>query len=292
MPTCAFLSMDSLANFVSYDHLAMDALRGLGWQVEEVSWRNELVEWNAYNLVIIRTTWDYQQDPEHFLSVLSKIEESDAHLENDLELIRWNLNKSYLRELEVGGAEIVPTIWEPGFSEANFYDWFDWLATAEIIVKPLVSANADFTYRLAIDTPKTKVKNLAGVFANKPFLVQPFMPKIVSEGEFSVFFFGQDYSHTILKTPATGDFRVQEEHGGHIQSVRPSNHLLATAQQVFELIKPTPLYSRIDLVQTEKNSFALMEVELIEPSLYFSYSSQSAQLFANAVEQRVAARAQ
>lgn len=282
---CAFLSMDSLEGFVSYDHLAMDALRDLEWQVEEVSWRKKDVDWNQYDIVLIRTPWDYQQAPEAFLAVLEKIEKSSAQLENGLELVRWNLNKLYLKELEEQGALIVPTLWDQTFTLDSFRQWSATFPGRELIVKPLVSANADHTYRLPAESTDALLAELTPVFANRPFMVQPFMPSVIYEGEFSVFFFGENYSHTILKTPRQADFRVQEEHGGIIQAVEPEPGLLDTARQVLSFISPKPLYSRIDLVRTEKNQFALMEVELIEPSLYFSYSEPSAALFAYTVHQ-------
>jgi hypothetical protein len=287
MTSCAFLSMDSLEGYVSYDHLAMDALCQYGWQVAEVSWRNCTVDWDQYDVVLIRTPWDYQDDPEAFMAVLEQIEDSSARLENRLELVRWNLNKLYLRELASKGALIVPTCWDQDFSVANFRRWSALFPGRELIVKPLISANADHTYRLPAETEDSVLKELTLLFAQRPFMVQPFMPSVIDEGEYSVFFFGDQYSHTILKTPKPTDFRVQEEHGGLIRAVDPEKQLLVTAREVLRLIDPLPLYSRIDLVRTEKNRFALMEVELIEPSLYFSYSEPSAELFARAVQDRM-----
>ncbi len=112
-------------------------------------------------------------------------------------------------------------------------------------------------------------------------MVQQFMDSVIDEGEFSVFFFGEDYSHTILKTPQKGDFRVQEEHGGRLKSIaHPEKELLKAARNLLETLNPKPLYSRMDYVRTPQNSFALMELELIEPSLYFNMDPQSPQRFA------------
>jgi hypothetical protein len=284
MMYCAFLSMDSLEDYVSYDHLALNALRSLGWRAEEVSWRKADTPWDQYDLVVIRTTWDYQQNPELFMSVLESIDRSSARLENELSLVRWNLSKRYLKALEEQGCLIVPTLWDQAFSLENFRDWIRHFNTRELIVKPLVSANADFTYRLQSDTETVKLEGLSRVFANKSFMVQPFMPSVIREGEFSLFFFKDMYSHAILKTPQQQDFRVQEEHGGIIQAIEPEHLLLQTAREVLQQIRPLPLYSRIDLVRTENNRFALMEVELIEPSLYFSYNEPSAMLFARTID--------
>jgi glutathione synthase/RimK-type ligase-like ATP-grasp enzyme len=268
--------MDSLENYVSDDELAIPFLNELGWQVETISWRDSLVDWNDFECVIIRTPWDYQQSPQKFLEVLRRIDASKARLENPLEIVEWNLSKQYLRELETSGIKIVPTIWdEKTADETSFQRWLRFFNTDEIIIKPIISATAEFTYRVQNFAPE-----LSETFANKPFMVQPFMPKIVTEGEFSLFYFGGNYSHTILKTPKPKDFRVQEEHGGIITQVLPSEKLLQTAQEIFEFIKPTPLYARVDFVRDETDNFCLMELELIEPALYFRMDKDAPRRFA------------
>ncbi len=269
-----------MADYVSDDELAIAPLKELGWQVETISWRDKAVDWNDFECVIIRTTWDYQKSPHEFLEVLRKIDESKARLENALQIVEWNLSKLYLRELEENGIKIVPTIWgEKSVDQMAFNNWLAHFQTDEIIIKPIISATAEFTYRLKEFAPE-----LTETFANKPFMVQPFMPKVVSEGEFSLFYFGGIYSHTILKTPKPKDFRVQEEHGGIITQVSPSEKLLETAQQVFEFITPTPLYARVDFVRDENDNFCLMELELIEPALYLRMDKDVPKRFAKIVD--------
>jgi hypothetical protein len=267
--------MDSLADYVSDDELAREPLRELGWNVETISWRDKAVDWNDFEAVIIRTPWDYQREPEAFLEVLRAIDKSKARLEHPLEIVEWNLSKLYLRELENAGIKIVPTIWGEGeIDEMLFQSWFEHFAADEIVIKPIVSATAEFTYRLQNFTSE-----LTGIFSKRKYMIQPFMPNITSEGEFSLFYFGGEYSHTILKTPKPKDFRVQEEHGGIIQPAAPTEKLLDAARKVFEYIKPLPLYARIDFVR-DANDFALMELELIEPALYFRMDEDAPERFA------------
>jgi hypothetical protein len=283
MRKCCFLSMDNMGSYVSDDELAIEPLKQLGWEVKTVSWRDQTVDWNKFEAVIIRTPWDYQSAAEAFLQTLQKIDQSTARLENSLEIVRWNLQKTYLRDLEQQNVKIVPTIWienpdENLIAEKRIKSWQERFKTAELIIKPIISATAEHTYRL----PEA-IKSLAmlqKIFRQRPFMVQPFMTNVVGEGEFSVFYFGGAYSHTILKTPKKKDFRVQEEHGGIIQSVKPTPRLLQTGQKVLELIKPTPLYARVDLIRDAQDDFALMELELIEPALYFRMDMQSPEFFA------------
>jgi len=272
--------MDDLAGYVSDDELAIEPLQELGWKVKTISWRDETVDWNDFTAVVIRTTWDYQKSPDDFLRVLRQIEDSKARLENSLKTVEWNLSKLYLRELEDNGVKIVPTIWESETpTEINFSRWLEHFGTDEIIIKPLVGANAEFTYRLRAFSPE-----LAEIFKSRQYMVQPFMPKIVSEGEFSLFYFGGFFSHTILKTPRQRDFRVQEEHGGIITSVTPPAKLLETAQFVLSLIKPTPLYVRLDFVRAQADDFCLMELELIEPALYLRMNKNAPRFLAETID--------
>lgn len=282
MRRCCFLSMDDLGHYVADDELAVRPLRDLGWLVETVSWRDKTVDWNDFEIVVIRTPWDYQREPEAFLAVLETIDASSARLENPIGIVRWNLNKKYLLDLENKGLIIVPTLWiNGGISAEKFDGWLDPLSANEVVIKPTVSATAEFTYRLRKFDP-----GLTPIFESREYMVQPFMPHIVAEGEFSLFYFDGDYSHTILKTPKSQDFRVQEEHGGMIRAVTPSARLLETAREVFNFISPTPLYARVDFVRDARDNFALMELELIEPALYFRMDGDSPARFARALDRR------
>lgn len=285
MKTCAFLSMDNLDDFEVYDHLLFEPLKELGWHAEEVSWRNAEVDWNHFDAVVIRSPWDYQKDPNAFVEVLNEIEQSDTLLENSLEIVQWNIDKTYLRDLESRGIEIVPSRWHQTFNPDLFPSIFSDLKSEEIVIKPTISAGADDTFRIHKSNYDIYIDDLKSVFTDRPFLVQPFIDNITTEGEFSVFFFGDTYSHTILKTPKTNDFRVQEEHGGRLTLVEPEEHLLDVAHATREIIEPEPLYTRADYVRTDEDTFALMELELIEPSLYFNMDPESPKRFAKVFDE-------
>ena len=285
MPTCAFLTTDTLDAFVAYDHLAVAPLARLGWTVEMVPWRAE-ADWDAYDVVVVRSPWDYQDDPDAFLDVLGAIDTSAARLENPLAVMRWNLRKTYLRDLEAAGVPIVPTRWAEGLTSDALAAAFDAWGTAEVVAKPVVSANADGTFRLG---PDAETWNAAvSALADRACMIQPFVPSVVGEGEWSVFAFGGAVSHAILKTPAAGDFRVQEEHGGVIRGVEPGADLLALTEAALAAVPhPTPLlYARVDAVGLTDGTLAIIELELIEPSLYFPFADGSAERFAAALDEQ------
>lgn len=285
MPRCAFLTMDNLDEFEVYDELLIEPLSKRGWSVDMISWRDRQADWNMYEAVIIRSPWDYQQDAKRFMNVLEEIDESTARLENALNLVKWNIDKQYLRELENQGILIVPTLWGNQLGRDHLIEAFKKPDVKELVIKPTISANADDTFRVKQPIDSSTEEEILHTFRNRPFMIQPFMESIVTEGEFSLFYFGGQYSHAILKTPRKGDFRVQEEHGGILSSIEPETQLLKRAQQTMGSIKPQPLYARADYVRTRDNDFALMELELIEPSLYFNMDPESPERFAKIFDQ-------
>ncbi|MGS2719297.1 ATP-grasp domain-containing protein [Paraglaciecola aestuariivivens] len=286
MKRCAFLSMDSLDGYFAYDTMLFEPLKAVGWQAEEVSWHQTNVDWQQFDAVIIRTTWDYQQDAAKFLHCLETIEASGAKLFNSLNIVRWNINKGYLQDLQNQGVSIIPSQWFEVFSLHELSAAFVHFNTTEIVIKPLISANADFTYRLTREQLTQKADELETVFSNREFLVQPFLSSIVKEGEYSLFYFAGQYSHAILKQPKAGDFRVQEEHGGQLKQVPATSEMLTAASQCLAALPEDVLYARIDLVSYARQ-FVVMEVELIEPSLYFNMDPESPQRFVDAFLQSV-----
>ena len=287
MKNCAILTMDSLDEFEVYDYLLDQPLSVLGWQTQLVSWRDQQVNWNDFDAVIIRSPWDYQDDAKGFLKVLAAIEQSSAHLENSLAIVRWNIDKIYLQELTEKQVKIVPTLWQEGFCEDRLTTYFTHFDVEQIILKPRISANADNTFWLHKHNYQEHLAELKLAFSARAFMVQPFMESILNEGEYSLFYFNGQYSHAILKIPKNNDFRVQEEHGGRLISVEPENKLIIQAEKTLVALAEVPLYARLDFVRYQQ-SFALMEAELIEPSLYFNMDKNSAARFANAFVQRIA----
>jgi hypothetical protein len=290
MKKCAILTMDCLDDFEAYDHLIDEPMLALGWQTEMVSWRAQNVNWDAYQAVIIRTPWDYQDDAQAFIDVLAQIEASTALLENSLATVKWNINKRYLLELEEQGVNIVPTLWPDNFDINALDEYFTHFDCQQLVIKPCVSANADNTFWLKKSNYRQQADVLASVFKQREFMVQPFIDSVIEEGEFSCFFFDGQYSHCILKTPKENDFRVQEEHGGILKSIEAEPQLMAQALDTVTKIGQLPLYARVDFVRSGEE-FALMEAELIEPSLYFNMDPSSAQRFAEAFDKRMQRKA-
>jgi glutathione synthase/RimK-type ligase-like ATP-grasp enzyme len=284
MKRCAFLTSEGLDGFVIDDHHAIAPLQDRGWAVEEVPWRAPAGRWNDFDIVIVRSPWDYQLDPEAFDAALESIDRSRARLCNPLPLMRWNLKKTYLRDLERRGVSTLPTVWGRAPSAEEVLALFGTLDAGEIVIKPVIGANASDAFRLTAAAPEATLAEVVRVYCNREYLAQPFIEPVLAEGEYSLIYFGGALSHTILKTPKPGDFRVQEEHGGLIRPVQPSAGLLARAEEAMAALDEVPLYARTDFVRVGEDDFAIMEFELIEPSLYFRMDPASAERFADVVD--------
>ena len=284
MSRIAFLSMDSLDEFVAYDALVAERLQARGSTVEEVSWRRRDVNWNEFDTVVVRSPWDYQQAASEFLAVLESIESSTAALWNSIDVIRWNIRKTYLQELQKQDLRIVPTKFVTSPTEEQLRQMFDLLGSQEIVIKPVVGANADGTFRLRLDCSSAERQRIQSFHSGQTVLIQPFVDSVIRHGELSLIFFDGQYSHSILKTPKSGDFRVQEEHGGTIIAYQPDAAVVEFAQRCLAVAPQRTLYGRVDLVELNDGQPAVMELELIEPSLYLSYDEDSADRFADAIE--------
>ena len=288
---CAFLSMDSLEDHVCDDDLAVDPLRERGVDVEAVSWRRPDVDWGSYDWVIVRSCWDYQGHLEAFLATLERIAASTTILANPLDVLRGNVDKRYLATLEERGVPIVPTRFGHGLTRATLLANRDALNAGRCVIKPVVSAGSHNTFVVSDALDDAAIDTIVEAHGNSDWMLQPFVDAVLDPGEYSVFLFDGEVSHTILKTPRHGDFRVQEEFGGNIRSVEPDAELLAAAHAAYAAIGERLLYARIDLVAVD-GRYCLMEAELIEPSLYLRCEPAAAARFADACHTWFAARAE
>ena len=173
MTRCAFLTMDSMKGYVNDDNLAIEALLRMGWDASTVSWRNTTINWDNYDVVIIRSTWDYQQDPAAFLRTLEKIDRSSAFLQNGLNTVKWNLSKHYLRDLESDGVRIVPTIWGDRLTHSGWNAIERSFKDRPFVIKPVVSANAQDTFRIDRRSPASLREEVLNIFHDQAYMFSP-----------------------------------------------------------------------------------------------------------------------
>ncbi len=262
------------------------ALEGLDVASTICVWSDAQVDWSAFDAVLIRTVWDYYKHHAAFLDWLDRLDRIGVPTINDSALLSWNSDKRYLLELAEQGVSIVPT------RLASHVELAAVLATMparQLVVKPSVSGGAWHTLRgtagdAAFDTA---VKHLP---SQHDYLVQEFVPEIISEGEWSLLYFDGRFSHAVIKRPADGDFRVQDEFGGSIEPAQPSVGMLAGAAQALAAVARIghrdPTYVRVDGVNCG-DRFLIMELEMIEPFLFLGTSTNAAARLAQAVAKRL-----
>ena len=175
---CALLTISDLSNFQSYDNLIVQPLSKLGWECEFIPWDSISINWDDFDAVIIRSTWDYQQKEKLFFKTLQSIEASTATLYNSLDTVKWNINKRYLLELEKENISIIPTRLNDSFDFDIINQLFSFFNENKLIIKPCVSANADDTFILEQNKLGSLKPVLENTFSQKDFLVQPFIKNI------------------------------------------------------------------------------------------------------------------
>ena len=235
-----------------------------GENVTDIDWRAPLEEFARFDIALIGTPWDYQDNREAFLTKLDAIAALGVPVCNAPEVVRWNIDKGYLAQLAKRGVATIPTLLLDNPGKAEILAAFDHFGCDRVIAKRRVGAGAEGQFDFTREAPPPPDWQMG-----HPALVQPFLPAIVEEGEHSLIFIDGQFSHGLIKRPAAGDYRVQSLYGGWDTAVTPAPADLAAAEAVLAgLPFAAPLYARIDLVRGPQGALLLMEAELIEPFLY------------------------
>jgi glutathione synthase/RimK-type ligase-like ATP-grasp enzyme len=264
------------------------ALAARGVATEPVIWSAD-VPWSGFDGVLLRSVWDYYERPREFAAWLDRLEREQIPCWNPPALVRWNLDKNYLRDLASKGVAIVPTLWIARASRPSSDEVVSRiLATGwdEVVLKPTISAGAWRTRRVRREDLPSHTAHVREVLAESDLMVQPFLPEIVDEGEYSFLFFDGRFSHAVLKRACADDFRVQWTHGGTQVPVTPSPSLVAQARAVLDAAPSPGLYARVDGI-VSAGRLVLMELEQIEPYLYFAEGPGSLDRFADALVTRL-----
>ena len=181
MIRCAFLSVGHLDDYVVDDDLAVQELIDAGWDMATVPWDATETDWSTFDIAIIRSTWDYQDKMDLFLDTLKHINKS-TRLENPLDIVTWNINKSYLVDLEQKDVHIVPTSWGNHLNSDVLNSYVSYYKKAPFVIKPQVGASSKNTFLLTPDHIDNHSDQVIAAFENKAYMVQPFMHHIVKEG--------------------------------------------------------------------------------------------------------------
>jgi glutathione synthase/RimK-type ligase-like ATP-grasp enzyme len=282
----ALITWSGLLQGAESERLMLPYLAAAGVETEIVDWRLAGHDFNKFDLIVLRSCWDYHLRPAEFIGWLQRVTQTTLVL-NTVDTVLWNHNKFYLQEVEALGLETAPTIFVregEALSEPEQTTIRGW---EKIVVKPAISASAHNTSLIVGDAFSAE-HELVRRMNGQPFLVQQFIPEIQNDGEISFIYIDGAYSHAALKKPAAGDFRVQQEHGGSTDLFHPDSNLLGQANQIAATVRQVrdALYCRIDAVARD-GKLVLMELELIEPELFLGLAEGAAERFARAIVRRM-----
>lgn len=249
------------------DSMLLKLLQKKGWDVQPVQWHNKSIHWLEFDLVILKSPWDYHYQFSAFMGWLSEVNRLGVQILNPYTIVQWNSDKHYLQEMIHEGFNVIPSVFlEPG-KQHDLRSLFDHFKTDQLIVKPCISAGSKQTITVTSENIDQHITAIHEMTREESFMVQPFLPQIY-EGELSYIFFHGIFSHCILKKPKAGDFRVQLGFGGTTHVQKPGASEIKAAQVFVDRFAGNCLYARVDGVMID-GKFTLMELELIEPMLYF-----------------------
>jgi glutathione synthase/RimK-type ligase-like ATP-grasp enzyme len=261
------------------DDLLREALQARGAEALSVVWDEGGSRWDDFDLCLVRSTWDYHEKYPEFLAWARRVEAATT-LRNPAEVIAWNSDKTYLRELSSQGIRIVPTVWVGRDADADLEAILSEREWDAAVVKPVVDLGAKNLHRVRRGGGSTALED---TLRRHDAMVQPYLPSLEERGETSLIFIDGEISHTVRKRPAAGDFRVQSIWGGTVEAAEPEARQVELARQTLAQLDEKPLYARVDLVEDPEASPALIELELIEPNLHLSTHPTAAARLADAV---------
>ncbi len=282
----ALVTCEAFANLYEDDTLLVPALAAVGVDSTPAVWSDASIDWTSFDAVVIRSPWDYFKRAAEFRAWLDARFAEEVPMCNAREILDWNYDKSYLKDLARAGVAIVPT----EFIAKNESPDISALARArgwsEVVVKPTIAGGAYGCCRFRIEDLDRYAVEIAKTLEDRGVLLQPFLHEIQSGGELSLLFFDGVFSHAVSKRPKAGDYRVQFQFGGTAQSVEVAEELVAQARVCIQNAPRLPVYARVDGV-IKDGRFLLMELEVFEPLMFLSLHTQAPARFAQAIAKRL-----
>jgi glutathione synthase/RimK-type ligase-like ATP-grasp enzyme len=284
--TIIFATCDHQPLLTADDEILANALTARGVEVTPIPW-TELDPYAVLDSppIILRSTWDYHHVPTMFAAWLQSLEDSGRATWNPPPIVRANVDKIYLNELEASGIAIPKTRWIDGATRDSLAAAMVEEGWSRAVLKPRIAATAYGTFLLD-PTVSLLDEDLAPARASGA-LVQELIPEVTDQGELSLVYFDGRFSHAVVKRAMAGEFRVQKDFGGRVESTTPSAAALAFADRVMAQAGADTLYARVDIVEANRGPL-LMELELIEPELYFLFVPEAANHLAQLLIDRLA----
>ncbi|MCG8405949.1 MAG: hypothetical protein MI923_12205 [Phycisphaerales bacterium] len=259
--------------------LLMEALRNAKLQVEWLAWDDPNTDPGGFDLCVLRSCWNYYENPRVFLDWIETTARV-SRLLNPPQVVRWNLHKGYLRELDARGVPIIPTAWVSKGTQSPLEKIVEENGWTDVVIKPAVSAGSFQTRRFSADQLRVGQTFLDELSRERDVMIQQYMTSIENEGERALIWIAGRWTHAIRKSPrfSGGDEQVSE-------ASEVSAKEQTFAERVLTDIKAELLYARLDVIRAADGRLCLSELELIEPSLFFLQHPPALKHFVRAVAQ-------
>jgi hypothetical protein len=282
MPLVAFATHQKIPDVTPDDRRAAALLSERGITVRPAVWDDREVDWSRFDAVVVRSTWDYHLKPAAYSEWLRGFLQMKTCLWNLPSAILENMDKRYLVPLAERGIEVVPTVVHTASDGLELSAILRRQQWNDVVIKPAVSCGAWGAWRTSLANAARDQLRFAEQVRDRDVLIQPYLPEVATDGEWSLIFFRGHYSHAVLKKPGARDFRVQPHLGGTFAPATPAASLVEQAEAVLSASDHSLLYARVDGVN-RNGRFVLMELEINEPFLFLGYSEEAAQRFADAI---------
>ncbi|MBV8464891.1 MAG: hypothetical protein JO218_03000 [Burkholderiales bacterium] len=258
----------------------------LGLRAKRVAWDDRSVNWSVVRGAVLRSTWDYFDRFDEFSPWLEGVARL-TRLVNRYDLLQWNMDKRYLADLAEQGVDIVPTRYFERRQACDLAAEMRRFGWTEAVMKPVVSGAARLTFRIDSQNIADMQATFERCIAEEAMMLQPFMRSVMEQGEISLMVVDGQHTHAIRKTPKAGDFRVQDDHGGTVHPHIATAEEVAFAENAVAACPVVPAYARVDLVRDAASKLRVMEMELVEPEMFFRFCPASAQRLAAAIAARL-----
>lgn len=273
-----------IQNVLDEDNFVKNALENLGLKVGRLSWDDTNFDWCSTKYIIFRSTWDYFDRYSEFSVWLNKVSKQTKLLNSEA-IIRWNIDKHYLLDLQKNGVHICESYFVEKGETKSLQELVNQLQLSEFVLKPCISGGARHTYKINSENIHQHEGIFKELITKEAMILQPFQHNIVTKGEISYMVMNGKFTHAILKIAKKGDFRVQDDFGGSVHNYTPTQEEIHFAENTVKACKEMPIYARVDAFTDNNGKLALAELELIEPELWFRNHPKAAEELAKGILQ-------
>jgi len=288
-----FIQTDPL--FTPDDQLAVNVLRQQGYEIDPVIWGAPISSLQDFDLVIVRSPWDYMHNKNNFMQWIMQVEQAGICVSNPAKFMRWLLDKHYLRHLQEMGVSVIPTKYYKKGAQINLSQLFT--EQGEFILKPCISAAGIGLFHISSALEAIRLNHEVNEqLKHNDYMLQEFIPEITTHGEWSLIFLDNKYSHAVHKKPGPNSILVHAERGGSLSfTQQPSQEMIAFACATYEKVLPAFKYAthesldphlitylRLDIIET-KSHYVLVECEGVEPELFLRATPDAVTKFCEAI---------